>query len=72
MSRKDREQDRGGGELALYVHNSLEVKERSDLHVNGAEDIYIEIINKKRKKNHCSRGFIIALPVTKLNYFITF
>ena len=48
MFGKDREQGRGGG-VALYVHNSLEVKERNDLHVNGAQDICIEIVNEKRK-----------------------
>ena len=40
-----------------YLHNSLEIKERNDLHVDGAEDIYIEIINEKRKQ-HCIRGYI--------------
>ena len=48
MLRSDRDHGRGGG-VALYIHNHLKIKVRSDLHTEGAEDLFIEILNDKTK-----------------------
>ena len=46
MFRSDRDHGRGGG-VALYIHNHFKIKVRSDLHTEGAENLYIELLNDK-------------------------
>ena len=48
MLHADRKEGRGGG-VALYVHNKLEFRIRNDIHVQGIEDIFIEIKNESGK-----------------------
>ena len=48
MIRADRAAGRGGG-VAIYLNNQLTFRKRPDLHFEGAEDIFIEIINDSDK-----------------------
>ena len=48
LIRNDRATGRGGG-VAMYLHNQLKCRKRPDLHIEGTEDIFIEIINKSDK-----------------------
>ena len=48
MIRNDRATGRGGG-VAMYLHNQLKCRKRPDLHIEGTENIFIEIINKSDK-----------------------
>ena len=48
LFRSDREKGKGGG-VALYIHNKLRVKVRPDIHVEGCENLFVEIINDKIK-----------------------
>ena len=46
--RADRAQGKGGG-VGMYVDNQLRVKPRPDIHIQGSEDLFIEILNDKDK-----------------------
>lgn len=48
LFRSDRKKGRGGG-VAFYVHNLQRIKVRPDIHIEGCEDLFIEIINEKYK-----------------------
>ena len=48
MIRTDRALGRGGG-VAIYVSNQFNFRRRPDLHVEGAEDIFIEIDSDTEK-----------------------
>ena len=44
MVRADRKEGRGGG-VAIYLRNQLNIQIRHDIHIEGAEDIFVEVIN---------------------------
>ena len=48
LFRSDRKKGRGGG-VALYILNQFRVKVRTDIHVEGCEDLFVEIIDDKKK-----------------------
>ena len=48
LLRADRAHGKGGG-VGMYIHDQLKVKRRPDLHITGAEDLFIEIVNDKHK-----------------------
>ena len=48
LIRADRNTGRGGG-VAIYLHNKLKFRKRPNLHIEGAEDIFIEIITENDK-----------------------
>ena len=49
MIHADRKEGRGGG-VALYIHKNFnDYKIRKDIHIQGAEDIFIEITNDSGK-----------------------
>ena len=54
MIRADRKAGRGGG-VAYYIHDSITFKLRDDVHINGAEDLFIEV-----EREH-SKNIIIGL-----------
>lgn len=56
MLHTDRKEGRGGG-VALYVQKNIDYRLRKDIHVEGVEDIFIELKNDTGKK--CiSRNFV--------------
>ena len=48
LIRADRTNSRGGG-VAIYINNKIRFRRRPDLHIEGVEDIFIEIINENNK-----------------------
>ena len=48
LLRADRVGGKGGG-VGMYIHDQLKFKCRPDLHITGAEDLFIEIIGNKTK-----------------------
>ena len=46
--RADRVHGKGGG-VGMYINKQLRFKTRPDIHIEGAEDIFIEVINNKEK-----------------------
>ena len=48
LFRSDRKNGRGGG-VALYMYKQLHVKIRTDIHIEGCEDLFVEIKNVKHK-----------------------
>ena len=48
LIRSDRAHSKGGG-VALYTHNDLKIKLRPDLHIEGSEYLFIEILHDKYK-----------------------
>ena len=46
LIRADRAHGKGGG-VGIYVHDQLKFKRRHDLHIDGTEDLFIEITNNK-------------------------
>ena len=51
MIHADRKEGRGGG-VALYIHKNFnDYKIRKDIHIQGAEDIFIKITNDSGKNN---------------------
>ena len=48
LFRSDRNKGRGGG-VALYIFNEHRVRVRSDIHIEGCEDLFVEIVTEKCK-----------------------
>ena len=48
LFRSDRNKGRGGG-VALYIFNEHRVRVRSDIHIEGCEDLFVEIVTEKFK-----------------------
>ena len=68
--RADRAIGKGGG-VGIYINNLLKFKHRPDIHIQGAEHLFIEIINDKNKNiilgtiykppNNCNEIFLESL-----------
>ena len=67
MLHVNRKEGRGGG-VALYVFNKLEFKIRKDIHVQGIEDVFIEIKNESGK--NVIVGTLYRPPSNNLNIFL--
>ena len=67
MFRSDRKRGRGGG-VALYIYNELRVKIRTDIHIEGCESLFVEIINDKMKNRIV--GVIYRPPNNKTEMFL--
>ena len=67
MIRADRAAGRGGG-VAIYLNNQLTFRKRPDLHFEGAEDIFIEIINDSDK--NIIVGVIYRPPNNHIDTFL--
>ena len=48
LFRSDRKTGRGGG-VAIYMLKQLRLKVRTDMHIEGCEDLFVEIINERCK-----------------------
>ena len=67
MLRSDRGHGKGGG-VALYTHNTINIKLRPELHIEGTEDLFIEIINDKTK--NIIVGIIYRPPNHNIDTFL--
>ena len=67
LLRADRKTSRGGG-VAIYLYNQLKYFGRPDLHIEGAEDIFIEIVNSKDK--NIVIGVIYRPPSNPIDIFL--
>jgi len=67
MNRADRIGGKGGG-VAIYVQNQTQYKKRTDIHVDGTEDIFIEIVNKHGK--NMIIGVIYRPPNNSIDLFL--
>ena len=65
--RSDREHGRGGG-VAMYVNNQIKFKIRPDIHITGAEDLFIEILNDRHKNTII--GTIYRPPNSETDTFL--
>ena len=67
MLRADRQHGKGGG-VALYIFDKLNIKSRPDLHIEGAEDLFIEVLNDHSK--NIIVGVIYRPPNNDLDSFL--
>ena len=65
--RDDRKRRRGGG-VALYVNDSLTFKNRQDIHIEGTENIFIELTNNFSK--NLIIGVIYKPPNSSVDAFL--
>ena len=67
MLRADRQCGKGGG-VALYIFDKLKTKSRPDLHIEGGEDLFVEV------QNHNGKNFIVGViyrpPNNNLDIFL--
>ena len=61
MIRADRKGGRGGG-VAYYIHESINFKQRNDVHIDGTEDLFIEV------KRQNTKNVILGLVYRPPNY----
>ena len=67
MLRSDRKEGRGGG-VALYVHEHINYIIRPNIHIDGAEDLFIELINTNGK--NVIIGVIYRPPNSSVQTFL--
>ena len=68
MIHADRKEGRGGG-VALYIHKNFnDYKIRKDIHIQGAEDNFIEITNDSGK--NILVGTVYRPPCNNITYFL--
>ena len=67
MIHDDRKTGRGGG-VALYIHCKFNHKIRKDIHIEGIENIFIEIENKFGK--NIIIGTLYRPPSSNINHFL--
>ena len=68
MIRTDRNDGRGGGGVAFYIHSDLNFKVRHDLSIESAESLFIEITNLKGKNRVI--GVIYRPPDKSVDEFL--
>ena len=67
MIRADRTAGRGGG-VAIYLLDHLKFRMRPDIHIDGAEDLFIEITNERGK--NIIIGVIYRPPNNSMDTFL--
>ena len=67
MLRSDRGHRKGGG-VAIYAKNDIKFKVRPDLHIEGTENIFIEILNNDAK--NVIVGVIYRPPVHNIDIYL--
>ena len=68
LLRSDRKHGKGGG-VAMYTRSNLKNKLRPDLHIEGSEDLFIEMLNDKGK--NVIVGVIYRPPNHNLDNFLS-
>ena len=67
LLRQDRTVGRGGG-VAMYAHKNLNPKIRPDIHIEGSEDLFVEITHDKHKNKIV--GVIYRPPSSSFDTFL--
>ena len=63
----DRQNGKGGG-VAFYIHNDLQYKIRHDIHLEGIENLFLEILDHKHKNKIV--GVVYRPPSNTLDTFL--